>query len=64
MHRSGHFCRHNAIKMRTAAVARLLLGLYLLASATTLHAVTPLVPDDADTVNPEVANDLNLSPHF
>jgi Putative MetA-pathway of phenol degradation len=39
------------IKVRTA-VARLLLGLYLLASASALHAVSPLVTDDADTVEP------------
>ncbi len=39
-------------KLRIAAVARSLLGLYLLESATTLHAVSPLVTDDADTVEP------------
>ena len=39
-------------KLLIAAVARLLLGLYLLASAATLHAVSPLVTDDADTVEP------------
>jgi hypothetical protein len=40
------------IKIRTADVARLLLGLTLLASAPTLRAVSPLVTDDADTVEP------------
>jgi hypothetical protein len=40
------------IKIRTAAAARLLLGLYVLASARALHAVSPLVTDDADTVEP------------
>jgi len=39
-------------KTRTATVARLLLGLCLLASASALHAVSPLVTDDADTVEP------------
>ena len=39
------------IKVRPA-VARLLLGLYLLTSASVLHAVSPLVTDDADTVEP------------
>jgi hypothetical protein len=39
-------------KSRTAAGARLLLGLCLLASASGLHAVSPLVTDDADTVEP------------
>jgi hypothetical protein len=39
-------------KSRTAAGARLLLGLCLLASASASHAVSPLVTDDADTVEP------------
>ena len=41
-------------KLQIAALTRLLLGLYLLASATTLHAVSPLVTDDADTVEPGI----------
>ncbi|MFZ1221027.1 MAG: transporter, partial [Chthoniobacterales bacterium] len=39
-------------KSRTAAGARLLLGLCLLASASEALAVSPLVTDDADTVEP------------
>ena len=39
-------------KSRTAAGARLLLGLSLLFSAPALRAVSPLVTDDADTVEP------------
>jgi hypothetical protein len=39
-------------RSRTADRARLLLGLCLLAIASELHAVSPLVTDDADTVEP------------
>ena len=49
------------IKLRIAAVARLLPGLYMLVSATTLHAVSPLVTDDADTVE---AGKLQLNCDF
>jgi hypothetical protein len=41
-----------SIRSRTAFVARLLLGLCLLASASASHAVSPLVTDDADPVEP------------
>lgn len=40
------------IKMRISAGARLLLGFYVLASAPAMNAVSPLVTDDADTVDP------------
>jgi outer membrane putative beta-barrel porin/alpha-amylase len=39
-------------KIRTAGVARWLLGLFVLVSAPALYAVSPLVTDDADTVEP------------
>ena len=39
-------------KSRTAGRARLLLGLCLLAAASEVRAVSPLVTDDADTVEP------------
>jgi hypothetical protein len=44
--------RRDPSKSRTAAAARLLLGLCLLATASELRAVSPLVTDDADTVEP------------
>jgi outer membrane putative beta-barrel porin/alpha-amylase len=50
-----------SIKSRTAGVARLLLGFCLLASASALHAVSPLVTDDADTV---AAGKLQLNNDF
>ena len=40
------------IKIGTASLARIVLGLCLLASGPALHAVSPLVTDDADTVEP------------
>lgn len=40
------------IKIGTASLARFVLGLCLLASAPALHAVSPLVTDDADTGEP------------
>ena len=40
------------MKMHIAAGARLLLGLCVLASAPAMNAVSPLVIDDADTVDP------------
>ncbi len=40
------------IKIGTAGLARFVFGLCLLASASVLQAVSPLVTDDADTVEP------------
>lgn len=48
-------------RSRTAGVARLLFGFCLLASASALHAVSPLVTDDADTVE---AGRLQLNNDF
>ena len=49
------------IKIWTAAVARLLLGFYVQACAFASHAVSPLVTDDADTVE---AGKLQLNCDF